>query len=43
MTNFSVIFDCENEMVDELMAEGFRDPLSPRRELVLVNRVTVAS
>lgn len=30
-------------MVDELMAEGFGDPLQSRRELVLANRVTIAS
>lgn len=43
MTNFSAASDHENEIIDELMVEGFGDPLSPHREPALVYRVTVAS
>lgn len=43
MTDFSVAPDCENEMIDVLMAEGFGDPLQYCREPVLANRVTIAS
>lgn len=43
MTDFNVASDHENEIVDELMVEGFRDPLPPYREPMLVNKVTIAS
>lgn len=43
MTDINAASDLENQMVDELMAEGFGDPLPPRQEPMLINRVTVAN
>lgn len=40
-TDSSVASD--HEIIDELMAEGFEDPLLPRWEPTRVNIVTVAS
>lgn len=43
MTNSNATSNRENKIVDELMVEGFGDPLPPCHEPMLVNRVTVAS
>lgn len=41
MSDYDATSDCEYEMVSELLAEGFGDPLPRRLEPELVNRVTV--
>lgn len=43
MSDFDATSDYKDEMVSELMAEGFGDPLPRRREPELVNRVTMAA
>lgn len=43
MSNLDAALNRENEIISELMAEGFGDHLLPRRDPELPNRVTIAS
>lgn len=43
MSNLDAALNYEDEIISELMAEGFADPFPPRRDAKVANRVTIAS